>query len=200
MDVESDPAERYPLLTSAEWAAHSTFQSETLPADSALFSLPYYSEVDVAPRPQLQKCGGNTATTPGAILNGYAGASINGSTEAQMLAACIARCCAEGDKCAAVTLQSMSLNSGDPIGDCQPGKPCCWLIAPDQAMHPPEPGHPHATSAILRSPPPSGPYAPILREMDAIIARHLASMTRGTIPGGKGIPRPTQTLNYPGVV
>ena len=31
--------------------------------------------------------------------------------------------------------------------------------------------------------PPTGPYADVLREIDAIVARHLAGMVRGSIPG-----------------
>jgi len=145
LDVESDPAERYPLLTSAAWGAHITRQRADHSPTSALWRLPYYT--DTGALPMCDGTGNNVTLQPDTAFAGYAGQSLPlGTPASEMVNLCRERCCND-TKCDAFTLQPVSMNSGMPPGSCSRGKPCCWQVNTDgegpQAK-------PNATSGIVR--------------------------------------------------
>eukprot|EP00729_Bicosta_minor_P004467 gene4467-16338_t len=165
LDIESDPAERYPLLSNQTWGPHLEWLGETRPSDSPLRDFIYYTDIGGIPNAQeavsnnidaaapapaapaapatsastTPQCGqGSTTLLNGTILDGYTGQSLPAADEgnqAKLLADCEARCCADSN-CSAFVVQYDSKNRGEPIGSCTEGKPCCWLVNQEHSLHP----------------------------------------------------------------
>lgn len=187
LDVESDPAERMPLLSSDTWLAHLADERATRSANSPLWQLRYFADIDALPR--CDNKGTNITLQTGIAYGGYSGTSLPFNTPSgELVNTCRSRCCNDSD-CVAFTLQTSSLNKGMPIGSCTVGKPCCWLIDKNGLSH--SSLRPNATSAVVRGgptppspgPPSSGPYADVLKEIARLVAEHLATMSRETLPG-----------------
>ena len=216
-DIESDPGERYPLLSNQTWDAHLNWLGQTRAADSPLRTFLYYTDIggiptlmpppaEVAAVSALGACGTNsTKLVDGTILDGYSGASLpsgDAANRTALLADCEAKCCADNN-CAAFVLQTESKNAGVPIGSCKLNQPCCWLVHQKESELPHANESNTAVAGYPRGqpvPPPPGPpvppeppvppgyYADVLKEIDAILEDHLAKMVRGSIPGGaKGV-------------
>lgn len=98
LDIENDPAERYPLQDTAVSLDHLAYIEATEPKTSALRSFPYYREIG-AMKGDLSSilepsCGSNVTRKPGCILAGYEGRSIP-STASSLYEICQKRCCAD---------------------------------------------------------------------------------------------------------
>jgi len=186
--ITSDPSERYPLLVKSDWLSHVLWAKIT----NTLPSLDYYDEIglehDLPMRSANSTCGGlNSTIVNHTSFAGYAGSSLQSNTLPAMEAECTARCCAD-DTCSASVVQTYSLNKGIPEGSCKEGQPCCWLVDAENAVLPGNQCD-NCTSTFTRASPyppiPTGPYADLLKKIDAIVAKHEASMVRGSIPGGE---------------
>lgn len=186
LNIESDPAEEYPLLVTDLWQQHLASQRSTLSPTSPLWRLQYYADINALPT-----CDGNQTVLSHTAYEGYAGASFPaGTASGEMVDVCRNRCCNDTN-CVAFVMQTHSRNTGQPEGSCTIDEPCCWL-AGAEGVKPDDPTNDNITSGIVRSVgpspgpapvPPAGPYADVLRAIDEILAKHLSTMTRETLPG-----------------
>jgi hypothetical protein len=187
LNIESDSAEEYALLTTDEWQHHLLQQRKSLSPVSPLWQLRYYA--DTGALPTCDGDGTNATLLPNTSLDGYAGASLSDeASPAQLLDTCRARCCNDS-ACVAFVVQPHSHNTGKPDGSCAVGMPCCWLVDAE-GVRAGNQVNPNATAGYVRSsapgppsPPPAGPYADVLRAIDALVAEHMRTMVREVIPG-----------------
>ncbi len=192
--ISSDPSERFDLLGSGsiDWKEHlARVFAENAPSPR----LPYYSELPAqdiqSARRHLtksifhnKKCDSNF-TIPHSELSGYRSFALEaGIPFSEMVTLCQEQCCNDTN-CSAFVMQPYSLNHGLPRGACRPAEPCCWLVDSENANQYPTAsvnasvGYPRGDTPVGPS---SGPYAQLLAKIHDIVERHLASMTRGTIP------------------